>query len=197
MRELGVNFKNIDEAAGYLAAMIDGEGSVDKGTPALKRRKGIRIGNTDFELIDACEEACRMLGIHYIIGHAPPSQPRYKRQRHLSILRLADLKIVWLLVPFRHLEKRRRLQATLDYYAARTRGYHFFDHKPTREDLERRYVVERQSSTQLAEHYGCSAHNVLYWLRGYGIRTRSRSEGVRLAIAMGRAKALVRWHHTS
>jgi hypothetical protein len=188
VRQLGVNFKNLDEAAGYLAAIIDGEGSVDKGTPALKRRKGIRITNTDFELIDACEKACHLLGIHYIIGHAPPAQPRYRRQRHLSILRLADLKLVWALVPFRHIEKRRRLQATLDYYATRPKSYHFFDRKPTREHIEQLYWQERLSSPQVAERLGCSAHQVLYWLRGYGIKARSRSEGAKNALAMGRAK---------
>jgi hypothetical protein len=51
-------FASRSEAAGYLAAMIDGEGTVSE------RRRLVVIYNTDLSIIDATTVACEMLGIH-------------------------------------------------------------------------------------------------------------------------------------
>ena len=48
-----------DEAAGYLSAMIDGEGAVY----AVGHSRSIHIYNTDVGVIEGCLEACAVLGI--------------------------------------------------------------------------------------------------------------------------------------
>jgi LAGLIDADG-like domain len=48
-----------DEAAGYLSAMIDGEGAVY----AVGHNRSIHIYNTDLGVIEGCLEACEVLGI--------------------------------------------------------------------------------------------------------------------------------------
>jgi hypothetical protein len=48
-----------EEAAGYLAALIDGEGSVYART----HRRLIQVYNSEEPIIRACLAACRLLGI--------------------------------------------------------------------------------------------------------------------------------------
>lgn len=60
------------QAGAYLAAMIDGEGSVD-----VTRDRCVRIANTEQSIIEAIQACCAVLGIDYNVqirhrdGYAP------------------------------------------------------------------------------------------------------------------------------
>ena len=63
-----MEFLNKDVAAGYLAAMIDGEGCVEfKPLPGAKSswRRRVRITNTSEGILSATQKACDMLEISY------------------------------------------------------------------------------------------------------------------------------------
>lgn len=51
---------NADTATGYLAAMIDGEGTVHH---VGRRQRYVVIYNTEIDILDATELACQVLGI--------------------------------------------------------------------------------------------------------------------------------------
>lgn len=55
--------ENFDVCSAYLAAIIDGEGSVQ-----YRKQKGSRwvsISNTEIEIINNCKKCCDVLGIKY------------------------------------------------------------------------------------------------------------------------------------
>lgn len=101
-------------AAFYLAAMIDGEGSVSHFL--LRRSRMVRISNSDLELLEYCEEQCWLLGI------ACRVKPRYKRTNprkpmyDLYITKRPDLQKVYDLIPFRSAPKRAKLALILSGY---------------------------------------------------------------------------------
>jgi hypothetical protein len=52
-------FRTASEAAGYLAAMVDGEGSVR----AHGHQRSVHVWNSDEDIVNACLAACRILGV--------------------------------------------------------------------------------------------------------------------------------------
>jgi len=87
-------FKDKSEAAGYLAGVIDGEGYISPHPEVV-------IVNTDIELIKACAEACKMLGIdnYYINKGQAPSHYIHKQgyrfitSRNRSLTKLLKIPI--------------------------------------------------------------------------------------------------------
>jgi hypothetical protein len=80
-------FRNVDEAAGYLAAMIDGEGSVwfrARGVRGASR--AIEIANTEPSIISATGAACDMLGITYrVVAYEKEKTSSWKQVYRLLI----------------------------------------------------------------------------------------------------------------
>jgi hypothetical protein len=63
---------NTETASAYLAGIIDGEGSVglyrwSNGHGGKGYGRQVRIVNTDWDLLDACAEACEVLGIEFTV----------------------------------------------------------------------------------------------------------------------------------
>lgn len=56
-----MTFSSVEQAAGYLGGIIDGEGYVCKSP----KNRHIAIGNTDVCIMRRCIEACELLGITY------------------------------------------------------------------------------------------------------------------------------------
>jgi hypothetical protein len=162
-------FASRDTAAGYLAAMIDGEGTV-----GLYRKpwvsRAIRITNTERTLIDACSEACLLLGIEHSIddGRALRSG---KTSWTLTIGKTAALSIVADCVPLRSARK----SATLAEALATARP----DNRPSREVLEQLYVFEDRSAGEIGRLLGASPRSVRTWLRAEGVPIRDRSTASR------------------
>ena len=57
----------------------------------------------------------------------------------------------------------------------------FGDKRPSKEELERLYIAERNSTTEIAKLYEVNSETTSNWLKSYGIPLRGRSEAIRLA----------------
>lgn len=153
--------------AGYLAAMIDGEGSV-----AIARRDGriksryVCIVNTDESIIEACEEACRALGITFT------RSCRRERARplfHVGIYGRANLERLLEVVPLRSGAKAERLREAVESYQQR---HHRVDQIP--EDVRRLYVDEGRSGPDVAAMLGVAESTLYGWMDKLGIERRGR-----------------------
>jgi hypothetical protein len=100
-----------EQAAAYLAAMIDGEGWI--GEPKNKRNRGVRIANTDPALISAIIECCMVLDLHYTVTRAAGAKPHWASQATVHIGGLRSLERVQQLCPIRAPAKQDRLARTL------------------------------------------------------------------------------------
>lgn len=157
------------EAAAYLAAMIDGEGTVSVHS-ARSSNRTVRIANTDWELILAVEECCALLDIGCVIRkRLPPAKKNWKIGWDVTISGRANLKKVKAAVPLRSPQKIRRLDQLLASYSR--------PQMPTKEQLVRMYVDEKKSYAEIMKAFGVGSTNtVSYWLKKHGIPPRTRSE---------------------
>lgn len=112
-----------DQAAHYLAGMIDGEGCVPDPRPDLahKRTKEISISSTDYELIDACVECCQVLNYHHRVRGPHDNGPGRKVYWVIYISKWDTLRRVIVEVPIRHKKKKERLLEVMETY---TKRYH-------------------------------------------------------------------------
>jgi len=150
-------------AAGYAAAMIDGEGSVSTGM----KHRAIRVGNTDPALLDAYQEALRILGIQSSrITHTP--RPPHQTMGTVSIFGRRNLEIVLRDVPIRSPEKRARLEAAVASFVLPN---YYRKHEVTRDRLAG--LVERGlTQREIAAALGLKSHsNAQYHLEKHGLRT--------------------------
>lgn len=108
------------EAAAYLAGLIDGEGCVSlcelkNGSQAGALRRVITIGMTDREIIDLAADLFDQLGI----GYSRHDKARPGKLRHVWVISIharIDLERAAELIPIRHSSKREKLQAILNSY---------------------------------------------------------------------------------
>lgn len=147
-----------EQAAAYLAGLIDGEGTVAKVNQAVS------MGNTDYEIIEAWQECCAILGLHSTVYG--PRQPRGNRKPYWEVyIRSRDsLRRVLDVVPIRASCKRELLVQALARYK--------YSPQPSREWLHQKYVVEQLTGPQIAVLCNTSNPRVYKWLRDYGIRVR-------------------------
>lgn len=107
------------EAAWYLAAMIDGEGSVSntkRGKYAHGYHRGVKIANTDLDLIKATGRACDLLGVAYSIRTVEETRnPAWKPCHYLVIYGRENL-IKLLDVPIQSRGKREKLVESVKTY---------------------------------------------------------------------------------
>lgn len=164
------------EAAAYLAGMIDGEGTVSR----IGEGRRVRIGSTTPELIEACIEACDVLGIATIRHKDAVSASKRGRIPYhlLSITGRTNLERLQQTVPLRHPEKRARLDAIVTTYV---QGFPL-----TEEELLALYHEQSLSPTQIGRLIGRDAKTVWCHLRQTGKPMRSGSEALRAAYAAGR-----------
>jgi hypothetical protein len=170
-------FRSKDEAAGYLAAAFDGEGSIKFGYATKDRtlHRNVLLSNTDFDLIEACTEAAALLGIpSRVYG---PYDRGGKLFWHFAICGRAGFEVMLELVPLRIGRKRETLRKIVGSYR--------HARKPSREILESLYVFEGKSMSEIASLLGASSATVRRWIDGYEIPSRSRSDALRLSYAQG------------
>jgi 1,2-phenylacetyl-CoA epoxidase PaaB subunit len=149
-----------DEAAGYLSAMIDGEGAVY----AVGHNRSIHIYNTDLGVIEGCLEACEVLGIK--AGCAVRDKPS-KLSKHplwtISFYGRENLEHTASALTLRSDRKREALSRALSSFTRR---------KPvTKEEFEEmiaRGLTHREMTTEL----GYKSHSTAqYHLRRLGLPT--------------------------
>ena len=164
-------FRSESEAAGYVASMIDGEGTVS----LLRTRSGnrtckVRITNTDWGLILATAQALEVLGVeHTIVEGSTPKKAGWSRRWDVQISTRAGLQRLADVVELRSTKKRERLGALLAAYKRAPR--------PAREELERLYTIEKKSCAELMQLLGAKSTSTVFgWLRYYGIERRSLTE---------------------
>jgi hypothetical protein len=145
--------------AAYLAAMIDGEGSVS-------HRRHVAVYNTEPELIAACAECCNALGITYQIRTHAPARGAAKPVLELRVYGRDNFERIATL-PLRHPDKISRLRAMLGTYKPRP---------PSADQLRRWYLDEELSVAMIARRIGRSDNFVHHRLRDHDIPVRSLSE---------------------
>jgi hypothetical protein len=160
---------SVKEAAMYLSAMIDGEGSVSSGV--VGSVTNIRITcctNTDEDVLDATTECLDVLGVPWQRYDGSP-RPPWKPCSHIvvhgrqNIIRLATH------LNLRSAHKRDRIHAALTA-SAKTR--------PTHEHL-RQLFESGLSLEKIAAQFGVSQSSVSRWFLGSGFVRRQGSVGVR------------------
>lgn len=163
-------FRSIDEARGYLAGLIDGEGTVgDQRCPSGPRRH-VSIANTDPEIIMRALAACQMLGIRASVYHRAdlPSRPDHwadcmdvRITGRSDLERIAELP----LCP----RKRERLQRLLAGYRVR---YRRRGERPLSEIASRYHAGATIS--QLAKDFDSSRGTIHRWLVEADVTRRPR-----------------------
>lgn len=159
-------FASVEQAAGYLAAMIDGEGHVQDGS--TPKRRQIEIANTDPSIVEATQEACAMLGINLRTRWKRSKQPGRRPAAIMRIGAIDNLVRVDRLVPMCSLKKR----AALKYQLA---GYTRNKVLPLSEELVEMYAGG-MSANQIAALHGVAHHAIKRRLLAAGVVLRSRGQ---------------------
>jgi hypothetical protein len=170
-------FRSILEAAGYLSALIDGEGSVY----ACGHRRLIQIYNSDESIVDACLEACSELLIdaqaRVRVNAAPLSTvPIWT----VSIYGRSNLERAQEVLVLRSRRKQEALDRAVSSYARRRPVERWEFEEMLREGLTHR---------EMARRLGYKRHaTVQYHLRRLGLLTTQRQHRCRCrACTLGRA----------
>jgi hypothetical protein len=107
-----------DEARGYLAGMIDGEGTVTAIASAKTPRR-IRVCNTDASILTAAQEACDVLGLTTTTQwHLRLKRPHHLPLAQISITGKENLQRVADIVPIRSATKIERLKLLIEAWDA-------------------------------------------------------------------------------
>lgn len=169
------DFASDDEAAGYLAAMIDGEGCVTWRAPTsggTKVARRVEIYNTDTEIIAAVLAACERLGIgaHAIERHH--DNPRWKRSYIVTIGRRRGLERLASMVRLRAPGKREKLeQAVESYRLTMSRP----EDRPL-DEIRRLYYDEGLSTYEIGRRFKRGPVTIHSWMKAAGMLLRTRSE---------------------
>lgn len=140
-------------AAFYLAAMIDGEGTVTALT-ARNSARAVKITNTDFDLITACVECLTALKITARVYERSAKRCVRKRTWDVNVYGRDNLERL-LRLPFRCLWKKSRVEALLASYRPR---------RPSKGVLKKR-LAAGDSLADLAAECGVTPRTVTNWLK--------------------------------
>jgi LAGLIDADG-like domain len=144
-------------AQGYLAAMIDGEGSVICNPP----RRTVTIFNTDRGIIDKCIEACNTLGLTYKISLRKSSNRLHKPCYDMWLGGRENLSKLHKLVSLGSESKQQALNEIQDSWV--------FKPSPTKAELSR-LLKAGLTHREIGERLGYASHYpVQYHLRRCGL----------------------------
>lgn len=154
-----------DQAAAYLAAMIDGEGHI-----RVRKNRSASVANTDWDLIEATVECCELLGLEHRVTKATyTSRGNRKPVWEVRMTGKDTLLAIQATVPLRSARKRQALAQAIALYR--------YKRRPPREWVEQKYLVEKCSLQECAEAWGVRhSASAFAWLTHYGIPARSSSE---------------------
>jgi hypothetical protein len=141
-----------DEARGYLAGMIDGEGTVQ----AVPKKRRIKITNTNPELIEAVLKCCEVLGIKaksYPRGFTRIGTPLFE----VLVDGLKPLARVRDVVPVQGSDKARKIQEAATP-CARGKKLTEDDVAEIRRRLTSRYCTDMDLARDFGVSHGMIAH---------------------------------------
>jgi hypothetical protein len=163
MGPMAGNFSDVRIALGYLAGIIDGEGSIS----CTSRNMVIRISNTEYSIIQATCECLDLLGVEYIV-HEHKRTNHWKDFWIIGIYRLSNFQKL-AEVPLRSENKKWALERIL----ANHKGDRM-THNPDPEVLKSLYLAGK-THREIAEEMGFKSHsNVQYWLKKYDLTLNSQ-----------------------
>lgn len=157
-----------EQAAFYLAGMIDGEGTVG----CYKKAGGghacrVSISNTDLDIIAAIKECCVVLEFPYSL-YGPYKYGTWKDKYAVRINGgITTYKRISAEIPIQCKSKAKNLEKIL---ASRK-----WLPLPDRETLRKRYHDDKKSLAEIAQEMKCAPMTVYNWLRRHGIERRSLS----------------------
>jgi hypothetical protein len=157
-------FKSKAEAAGYLAGLIDGEGTVSARKTRSQTGEGfvrdVRITNTDPALLDAARAALDLLGVeHYTHDRSERECLGTKPIFEIIISRKANLESLASQITLRSV-KAERLRALLDSYVR--------PGVPPEAEL-RSWVEAGESDALIAKRFNVTPGAVWGWRKKYGV----------------------------
>lgn len=171
------------EAAWYLAGIIDGEGCVYlkwRSTGGIEKAL-IDITNTDKSLIEAVEYALEILEINYTIKGPIQKLAKHSPFWKIVIGRREDLRTVYNKVPIQSNSKAQKLEAIVSHPMRCLPR----DEWPL-EEIDRLYWIENFTARQVGERLGIDHKRVLHYMDKGGIARRTRSEAASLSRVEGR-----------
>lgn len=166
-------FPTHEAAAYYLAAMVDGEGTISGSYHPVTgklRSRYVSVCNTDLEIIAAVESACRALGIVYVCRTTAPKKSIWKRRFDVIINRRIEIEKFAATVPIQCSRKRKRLAEILESYERA--GYGKWVKILTPEFLHEEYTVKGKSYREIAAELNCPVASLAVRVRASGIITR-------------------------
>lgn len=159
------------EPAGYLAAMIDGEGCIRMQiTNGCIKSRAIQIHNTDPSIIDACLEACDQLGITYKVYGVDRTKQHYKDIEIVAIMGKDNFEKVLELVPIRCKAKLAKLKKIVVSYQQYQRNRNDI---PV-DEIKELYVTQRKTGPEIAARLGVATSTFYRWLELSNIPRRTR-----------------------
>jgi hypothetical protein len=171
----------LEQAAWYLAAMIDGEGCVHFN---LARRKWcVQVTNSDTDILDAVEMAMDVLGL----GRSQRINIRDGRDRRRPCwsIRLIGGREAYRrllqIVPIQCKRKRIALEGIVAVYKD-------MPERPTAAWLREHYVVKRWDMVEIARHWGRTASTIRYHMDRAGIYRRGKVEAGRMWAARKKSR---------
>ncbi len=145
-----------EQAKGYLAGLIDGEGHVSS------KHKLIHIGNTEKDIMDAATECCETLDLHCTPYEPRQYRPGNRKQIYEVRIRTQEsLQRIHDEVPIASNRKREALAEALTRFKRSPR--------PSPEWLHEKYVQDGLTGPEIAELANTSHTRVYNWLRQAGI----------------------------
>ncbi len=171
-----------DQAAWYLAAMIDGEGCIYFN--AAKRRYSIQVTNTDVSILEAIEKSATVLGLR----HGPRSLVGVGTGRSMPCwnIRLLGgmdtMRDVLRMVPIQSERKKATLLAIIA-------SYRELPPRPSTEWLQEHYMSKLWIAKRIASEWSVNTRTVYHWLDNAGIPRRNKQEAALIAAAMARERA--------
>lgn len=159
--------RGAESAASYLAAMIDGEGTVSLPSGKSSTRC-IRIANTEPDIIAAVVRCCRILEIKCATYETAPARPGWRKRWDVTISGKESLQQVLAMVPIQSRRKLYRLKELIKRYR--------ISNRPPDADLLHMYIERRMSYVDILKVTGAkSTGTVSYWLRQARIAARDYS----------------------
>lgn len=166
-----------EQAAYYLAAMIDGEGWV--GEPKGTINRAIRIANTERDLIDAIEECCQILGLHYLTYPYEAKRDNWSPGWMVHITGEDSFRVVLEKVPIRSSRKLDRVRRTASSYRPPINV----------DEVSRLYYDEGLTQQQVASQLGVGYKRIKLLMSREGMDRRQGSDRSASGWASRRANA--------
>ncbi len=158
-----------DEAAAYLAAMIDGEGSVYAPEWKTSNRRQVCISNTDWDIICATTRCCDVLGVPYRLDVRLKNGNGILPIHRVRIGTTAAIATLAATVPVQCKRKMEGLRRAA--IPAPPRGLPI-----AAEELKRLYWDEDVPVVEIAKAYGVKKATVYSWFYKLGVPRRPMAE---------------------